>query len=162
MRTAFAIAGVILLLAVPAPWLIGSMFVLAVGPSETVSVRETGMITCPEVLTWTEWSAGPGPVRRTEADYRPRIDPNAEIVEYRIGQDAKGFMELTFYQAKYRFPDGTIVIAPAHGPKPLVGVNDSVASTYAFVSGGIGIACLLLACWFFPTQVEERAERDSR
>jgi hypothetical protein len=131
--------GVLLLLATFIPWVLGSFMILAAGSGESVSVRNTGMVTCPELLEWTSWADGPGDVCHRHPAFTVRDDlRDAEIVAHRVGRDSKLFSVLTFYQAKYRYPDGRIEVAPADGPKSLVSVNRGLAaicSISAFVAG---------------------------
>lgn len=120
-----ATCGVLLCLATIVPWVLGNFMILAAGPRESVSVCDIGMVTCPDILKWTCWADGPGDVYR--GHFAERVDPDAEIVAHRIGRDSKLFADLTFYQAKYRHPDGRIEVAPANGPKSIVSVNQGLA-----------------------------------
>ncbi len=140
------VTGTIFALVLPVPWILGNFMILAAGSGESVSVRNTGMVTTPDVLKWTEWLPGKGPLVRMD-DLYPNItiDDKAEIVEYRIGIDRKLFAQLTFYQAKYRLPDGTIQVGPANGPKSLISVDTPLAIGFSLIAGAISILCFWLA-----------------
>ena len=153
IRNCFFAAGAMLLLCTAAPWGLGYFMIIATGSGETVSVRETGMVTCPDVLTWSPWENGSGAV--THGQLAVRIPANAEIIAHRIGRDSKMFAELTLYQAKYHLPDGRIESAPADGPKALISVNQESALTWSALALVSGIACL-----FFATRVHLRMHRD--
>ncbi|MEJ7593585.1 MAG: hypothetical protein WKF77_18765 [Planctomycetaceae bacterium] len=152
-RSCLFAAGAMLLLCTAAPWGLGYFMIIATGSGETVSLRETGMVTCPEVLTWSPWKNGSGAI--TQGQLAERIPADAEIIAHRIGINSRMFAELTHYQAKYRLPDGRIETAPADGPKALVSVNRESAMTWSALALFSGIACL-----FFATRVHLRMHRD--
>ena len=62
MRTCLFGVGLILFASTTAPWILGYLTIIRAGPGETVSVRQTGMVTGPEILKWSAWESGPGPV----------------------------------------------------------------------------------------------------
>lgn len=117
------------------PWIAAEISVMAVGPGETHRVRETGMVSNPDNLTWTEWSDKVDHVYI--GHLAPSINKEAKAVSYRIGTSYDFFTKLTFYQAKYRLPDEHILIAPINGPDPLVSIDSnrtSLVSSAFFVS----------------------------
>jgi hypothetical protein len=131
------VIGGVFLVFVPIPWILGNFIILAAGSGESVSVRQTGMVTCPEVLHWSKWNVGSGSV----TNHEDRFDEKAEIIEYRIGIDKKLFAQLTFYQAKYRLPDGRIEIGPARGPVAFISVDAPRAVACSLVAGVISLLC---------------------
>jgi hypothetical protein len=115
------------------------------------------MVTCPEVLKWTDWMSGAGPVARSHI--YEKIDEDAEIVAHRIGRDQRRFAVLTFYQAKYRHPDGTIEVGPASGPKSLVSVNEPLVASYAVAVGVIAVSSFWMMSRFPASRINSVHER---
>lgn len=140
------VTGNMFVLVLPVPWIFGNLMILAAGSGESVSVNSTGMVTAPDALKWSEWLPGKGPLIRRDGLYpNIEIDDRAEVVEYRIGTDRKYFAQLTFYQARYRLPDGTIHVGPANGPKSLISVDTPLAFGFTLLAGAISILCFWLA-----------------
>ena len=135
-----AIGALSLLLAFLPP-VLGNLMILATGSGESRSVRETGTITCPDVLHWSDWQNGTGTVVRSHL--YEQIDKSAEIISYRIGTDRKFFAVLTFYQARYRLPDETTIVAHASGPFPLVSVDTSRSLPCSAIFCAIAVACFV-------------------
>lgn len=133
------------LLAVPMPWIIGEYIALSFGSGESVSVRIVGMVTCPELFEWSPWHSGSGDLAYREwNDARGAVTDSTPIVGWRIGRDAQWFAELTFYQARYNLPDGSILEGPAYGPQPLVSVNERLAAMTSTVVLALAVLCLWL------------------
>ena len=133
------------LLAVPMPWISGEYIALSLGSGESVSVRNVGMVTCPELLKWSPWQSGSGELAYREwNDARGTVTDSTPIVGWRIGRDTQWFAELTFYQARYNLPDGSFIEGPAYGPQPLVSVNERLAAMTSTVALALAVLCLLL------------------
>jgi len=138
--------GVVALLLIPIPWVLGNFIVLAAGSGETVSVRDHGIVTCPQILEWSEWKQGNGSVRHYPGYVSAgRVFEAARITQYRVGVDRKLFSQLTFYQAKYQFPDGSIETGPAEGPVGLVSVDTSRAAMASLLAAAIGLSFLVFS-----------------
>jgi hypothetical protein len=132
------------------PWLLASLLAFGIGSSEHMSVVNSGMVTCPEVLEWTPWSDGAGIVHR--GYFADRIDPDASIIAHRIGTDEKLLwcMRLTMYQAKYQHPDGHVEIWAANGPDVIMSVDQLAAVTWAFAVLTAGAVGLVIASRLKP------------
>ena len=156
VRKCLFVVGLILFASTIAPWVFGYLVIIGGGPSETVSVRQTGMVTSPEILKWSAWESGPSPV--THGQWAWKIPSDAKIIAHRTGHDSKLFVELTLYQAKYQLSDGRIDIAPADGPKPLISIKQTTAVTWAVLSLLAGIACMFMAMRPIPINRVERMQ----
>ncbi len=86
-RICLMVLGVLLVPASIVPWILSVALALA-GPGEVVSVRETGMVSCPELLSWTDWIDGPGDVYCGMYVQQANLR-EAEIVAHRIGTDSR-------------------------------------------------------------------------
>jgi len=131
--------GVILVIVLPVPWVLGSLLAFAVTGHENRSIRETGNIAYPDILQWSDWFPGSGSVVRSSLF--EKNDKRVNIVEYRVGTDRKLFAELTFYQARYLLPDGTIELGPADGPKALIGPRQPLSKIVALLAGAGSLLC---------------------
>ena len=82
-RRILLVSGFLAFPAALVPWLLGVFMILAAGSGESVSVRQTGMVTCPELLQWTPWTDGAEDVRH--GDFTFRINEDSAIVGHRVG-----------------------------------------------------------------------------
>lgn len=129
------------LLMVLLPPALGNLMILAAGSGESRSVRYTGAVTCTDILRWSDWHNGAGSLCKSEL--YEQLDKDAQIVQYRVGTSRKYFALLTFYQARYRLPNGSIIAAHASGPLPLIGVDSWVAFPCSAFFGMIAVACFI-------------------
>lgn len=111
---------------------------LAAGSGEYRAIQDTGLPACVEVLEWSDWVQGSGGLKPSHI--RDNIDPKAEIVAYRIASKSAIATEYTFYQARYRLPDGSFRVDHADGPRPLIDQN----WTILYASLGIGFPAAFL------------------
>ncbi len=135
--------GVLSLLSTVVPWGLALLVSASAGTGEYISVSNTGMVTCPEVLQWSEWIDGSGPVY--QGSFAERIEPEATIIAYRTGTDANLLAKLTMYQARYRQVDGTVVEWAANGPERLVSINRPLVVNYSAALLVVSLACFGLA-----------------
>lgn len=127
------------------PWLLGSFLAFGIGSNEHMSVINSGMVTCPDILEWTPWADGAGVVHR--GYFTERIDPGALIIAHRIGTSEQPMwcIRLTMYQAKYQYPDGRVELWAANGPTDITSVDDLAAVTWAAAILFPGWICFVFA-----------------
>ena len=105
------------------PWLGGWAVILAAAGGEYHGIHETGRPTSQRLLHFGGWINGAGNLSRSHIVHIPE---DGEIVEHRVGKVYGAITKLVFYEAKYRFRDGSTRIAPADGPEPLVSHRQDV------------------------------------
>ena len=131
------IVGIASLFAAVVPWAAGWVSIIASSGREQSEIRKNGLPTCMHLLAWTDWQDGSGDLHNSTL--LENLPAESRIIAHRTGSANDGILsEFTFYQAKYKLPDGSIRVAHADGPKPLISHRQPAVA-------GIAIGCVVLA-----------------
>ena len=137
---ALPVCGVLVVTASIVPWFLATAVCLMATGAELHRIADTGLPSSSEKLRWSAWSDGPGEFQ--PSTWVPGLHPNARIVAYRTGTASTLLVRLTFYQAEYVNPDGTVKFGHAYGPVPLIAPRRETC-------WGIFAACNLTATGVF-------------
>ena len=125
------------------PWLFGLMVIIAAGGSEYHEIQNTGRPISQHLLKFTDWRSGGGELRPSHVLNLPT---ESVITEYRVGRAYGTLTKMVFYEAKYRLPDGSVRVAPADGPEPLLSHREDVL--YGCLIGGPIVSCAFFVLYF--------------
>ena len=125
------------------PWLFGLIVIMATAGSEYHEIQNTGRPGSQCLLKFTDWRSGTGGLGPSHVFYLP---PESVITEYRVGRAYGSLTKMVFYEAKYRLPDGSVRVAPADGPEPLLSHREDVL--LGWLVGGPIASCAFFVLYF--------------